>query len=244
MSERIRVLSYNVHKGFCAANRRFLLDEIRQGIRSVDADVVLLQEVVGENQRHAAELEEWVDESQFEYLADKVWPHYAYGRNAIYQHGHHGNAILSKWHVLSSENYDVSLIPPSQRGLLFTEIETGVYLICLHLGLLGWERRRQFKMLQELVEQQIPVGAPLIIAGDFNDWNLALHRRFSRLGFAEVFTELKGRPARSFPARRPLLRLDRIYFRGLRLNSAQVLKGEPWSRLSDHCGLFAELVQD
>ncbi len=53
MSEIIKVLSYNVHKGFCASNRRFLLDEIRDNIRQVDADLVFLQEVVGENQRHA-----------------------------------------------------------------------------------------------------------------------------------------------------------------------------------------------
>ncbi|MBD2859905.1 endonuclease/exonuclease/phosphatase family protein [Spongiibacter sp. KMU-158] len=238
----MRVLSYNVHKGFCARNRRFLLNEIRDSIRDVDADLVFLQEVVGENQRHAEKLDDWIDESQFEYLADQVWPHYAYGRNAIYQHGHHGNAILSKWHVCSQSNHNVSLIAPSQRGVLLTEIENGVYLICLHFGLLGWERRRQFQMLMDVIERNIPADAPLIIAGDFNDWNLSLQRRFIKAGFREAFTEKRGKPARSFPANRPLLRLDRMYLRGLEVKNAKVLKGEPWRNLSDHCPLFVELA--
>ncbi len=80
----IRVLSYNVHKGFCSANRQFLLNQIREGIRSVDAELVFLQEVVGENSQHAKRHLDWVDESQFEYLADTVWPHFSYGKKAAY----------------------------------------------------------------------------------------------------------------------------------------------------------------
>ena len=53
----LRVLSYNVHKGFCSANRQFLLEKIRQSIRVVDADVVFLQEVVGENTQHASQID-------------------------------------------------------------------------------------------------------------------------------------------------------------------------------------------
>ncbi len=241
MIKNLRILSYNVHKGFCAANRRFLLDEIREGIRAVDAELVFLQEVVGENQLHAENVSDWIDESQFEYLADKVWPHYAYGRNAVYQHGHHGNAILSKWHIISSRNFDVSHYAKSQRGLLLTVIEPGIYLVCLHLGLLGWERRRQFRQLCSMLEREVPSDAPLIIAGDFNDWGLSLHRRFKKAGLSEVFSQFTGRPARSFPAKRPLLQLDRIYYRGFNTVDARVLKGEPWESLSDHCGLFAEL---
>ena len=133
----LRILSYNVHKGFSARNRRYLLDEIREGIRSVNADIVFLQEVVGENRDHAKRWENWVDAGQFEYLADSVWPHFAYGRNAIYQHGHHGNAILSKYPIVNSDNVDVSVMKRSQRGLLFAQITPGVQLVCAHMGLLG-----------------------------------------------------------------------------------------------------------
>ena len=118
MSVPLRILSYNVHKGFNADNRRFLLEEIREGIRRVNADIVFLQEVVGQNRQNAQKHSNWVDAGQFEYLADSVWSHYAYGRNAVYQHGHHGNAILSKYPIIAVDNVDISVMRRSQRGLL------------------------------------------------------------------------------------------------------------------------------
>ena len=239
----LRILSYNVHKGFSARNRRYLLDEIREGIRSVNADIVFLQEVVGENRDHAKRWENWVDAGQFEYLADSVWPHFAYGRNAIYQHGHHGNAILSKYPIVNSDNVDVSVMKRSQRGLLFAQITPGVQLVCAHMGLLAWERRRQFKQLKHQLMARGSAAEGLIIAGDFNDWHLRLHKHFYRdLDVREAMTEIQGRPAKSFPAPYPLLPLDRIYYKGLVLREAKVLRGEPWRSLSDHCALYAEFA--
>ena len=49
-------------------------------------------------------------------------------------------------------------------------------------------------------------------------------------------------PARTFPAAFPLLRLDRVYVRGFRIASAQVLSGPTWRKLSDHAPIVAELV--
>jgi endonuclease/exonuclease/phosphatase family metal-dependent hydrolase len=48
-------------------------------------------------------------------------------------------------------------------------------------------------------------------------------------------------PARTFPAAMPVLQLDRIYVRGFTVQSAQVLHGASWARLSDHAPLVAEL---
>ncbi|MDO9195055.1 MAG: EEP domain-containing protein, partial [Rhodoferax sp.] len=41
----IKVLTVNIHKGFSFFNRKFILHELREAIRSVGADVVFLQEV-------------------------------------------------------------------------------------------------------------------------------------------------------------------------------------------------------
>lgn len=238
----IRVLSYNVHKGFCSANRQFLLKQIRDSIRIVDAEVVFLQEVVGENSQNSAKVEGWIDEGQFEFLADSVWPHFSYGKNAVYDHGHHGNAILSKFPIINSENVDISLYRRSQRGLLLSVIEPGIYVICMHMGLLGWERHQQFNRLMTFIEQKVPRDAPLIIAGDFNDWSGSLHWRFKHtLKLREASVQINGRLAKTFPAKRPVLRLDRIYFRGFTAVAAKRLSGEPWRSLSDHCALYAEL---
>ena len=42
----LNVLTINTHKGFTAFNRRFILPELRDAVRSVSADIVCLQEVM------------------------------------------------------------------------------------------------------------------------------------------------------------------------------------------------------
>jgi endonuclease/exonuclease/phosphatase family metal-dependent hydrolase len=240
----LRVCNYNINKGFCAANIRPILEELRHAIRTVDADLVFLQEVVGK--RLVTEGDSGVDDTvaleypQFEYLADEVWPHHAYGRNAIYQKGDHGNAILSKNPFHELDNIDISQWWFSQRGLLFGKLKIGIHVVCIHFGLFRGERRRQLKMLLELLAQKVPQDAPLIIAGDFNDWNGALHRELTRkYRFSEAYNNIYNRLAKTFPARLPLFAMDRIYFRNLRLIDAEVLSGAPWQRLSDHRALSA-----
>ena len=233
------ICSYNIHKGFSASNRQFLLHDMREAIRSIGADICFLQEVVGHQMRYGSALDSETA-SQFEFLADSAWPHYAYGKNAIVDEGHHGNAILSKVPFVDYQNHNVSRWRFSQRGLLYGRLANGVTLICVHLGLLGHERRYQIQCLHELIERNCDPDAPVIVDGDFNDWRMQGDRMMrNELGFNEVFNELKGRPARSFPAALPLLRIDRIYFRGLQLQSARALRGGIWRRLSDHAALCA-----
>lgn len=239
----LRICSYNIHKGFNAGNRRFLLNDIRDAIRSIDADFVFLQEVMGKNLHRPGNNEG----NQFEFLADSIWPHYAYGHNAVYDTGHHGNAMLSKHSFLLFENHDVSRWSFSQRGILIGKVNLGVYLVCVHFGLLAIERRSQLDALVNIINAVVPADKPLIIAGDFNDWNRKLHRQIrSRLHVQEACHCHFGRPARTFPVQMPLLPVDRIYFRNLELLEADVLNSKPWTKLSDHCALTAtfELVKN
>jgi endonuclease/exonuclease/phosphatase family metal-dependent hydrolase len=81
-----------------------------------------------------------------------------------------------------------------------------------------------------------------VLAGDFNDWRGQAHRSLVRSGaITEVHAAASGRPARTFPARAPVLRLDRIYVRNLRHRPFGV-RAREWSRLSDHAPLAAELT--
>jgi endonuclease/exonuclease/phosphatase family metal-dependent hydrolase len=57
----------------------------------------------------------------------------------------------------------------------------------------------------------------------------------------EVSVAHLGRAQRTFPSFMPLLRLDRIYVRGFRIAASRVHKGKPWSMLSDHLAVSAEL---
>jgi endonuclease/exonuclease/phosphatase family metal-dependent hydrolase len=212
---------------------RSILPDLKQAIRRVDAQMMFLQEVVGERAGADADL------PQFEFLADEVWPHYAYGRNAIYQKGDHGNAVLSKYPFINWDNRDVSRWWFSQRGILFGELSLGVYVACVHFGLLGHERRQQLNGLFALLAEAVPASAPLIIAGDFNDWNGVLHRQMTKNQFGEAYTDIYGHRAKTFPSRFPLFTMDRIYYRNMRLIDAELLSGQPWNRLSDHCALAA-----
>lgn len=242
----LRVCTYNIHKGFSQFNRRMVIHELRERLRSLDVDLVFLQEVQGLNVRHEIRHTDWPANPQHEFLAQEVWHQTAYGRNAVYDHGHHGNAILSRFEILSEHNQDISDHRFERRGLLHCElnvpqIDGPVHCVCVHLGLTAGSRRRQMQALAERMEQLAPAGAPLIIAGDFNDWrNRADELLARRLGLVEAFIDT-GRPARSFPSRRPVLSLDRIYVRGFRIERADVHCGPPWSRISDHAALTAEL---
>ena len=97
--------------------------------------------------------------------------------------------------------------------------------------------------LADYLEQEAG-DAPLIIAGDFNDWrNHAGDHLAARLGLDEAFTGRQGQPVRSFPAAMPMFRLDRIYIRGLTVRLAHAHHGRHSGRLSDHVALSALLVR-
>jgi hypothetical protein len=100
----------------------------------------------------------------------------------------------------------------------------------VHLSLFARSRRRQMDALARRIEEVVPADAPLLIAGDFNDWrNHADDLLAERLGLVEVFAGDGRRPSRSYPAALPLFRLDRIYQRGLEVGAARVHAGPPWS---------------
>lgn len=238
----LKIATYNIHKGFSQFNRRVVLYELREQLRALDADIVFLQEVQGEHLRHAQRHANYPATPQHEFLADEYWAHHAYGMNAVYGDGHHGNALLSRFPILHANNKDVSAHRFESRGLLHGAVEIGgmvVHCLCAHFGLFAGGRLRQTRAMVEHVLAEIPPHAPLIIAGDFNDWRNKLGHTLAReLGVREVFDAVQGKPARSFPAALPLFKLDRIYVRGFDVVSCQVHGGR---RMSDHAALLAEL---
>lgn len=242
--DRFKILSYNIHKGF-SFNNRFVLDSIRDAIQHSGADLIFLQEVQGEHTKKAKKVKDWPTESQLEFLADEIWPHYAYGKNAVYSEGHHGNAIISRRPFLSYENIDISNNKLERRGLLHASIDLGpnrppLHVICLHLDLFERGRAHQYARLVHRIHEHVPDDAPLIIAGDFNDWReTASERLVEELKVKEVFETLHGRHALSFPAWFPFLPLDRIYVRGLKPLEAKCYVQAPWDKLSDHGALFS-----
>jgi endonuclease/exonuclease/phosphatase family metal-dependent hydrolase len=243
----LSIATWNIHKGFSQFNRRMVVHELRDRLRALDADIVFLQEVQGRHEGHAERHEDWPAEPQHEFLAEDVWENHAYGRNMIYDHGHHGNAILARFPILHTHNQDVTHLHFEKRGLLHCAVDVPglalpLHCVCAHLSLFGRSRRRQYDALADFIEKNVPADAPLVIAGDFNDWRgRACDLLAPRLDLVEVFASEGSRPSRSFPAALPLFRLDRIYVRGLGVTECAVHHGPPWSTISDHAALSASL---
>ncbi len=244
--KNLRIVSYNIHKGFSAANSRFVLPEMAQELARLDADFMLLQEAVGENRKHVQNREDWPEVCQTAFLAGEEFSHFVYGKNAVYEHGHHGNAILSRFPVKRWHNQNVSTNWLESRGALHAVVDVDgveLHLINLHLSLFESGRRNQVRLVANRIRNEIPHGAPFVVAGDFNDWRRTAGELFERmLGVRDAFSHTKGSYARSFPSIVPILSLDRVYFSGLQCVSAQALSGPPWSRFSDHLPLVVELA--
>ncbi len=266
---KIRVATYNIHKGVTSFGSTPRVLALKKAIGLFDADVVFLQEVQGKHEKHLAKFGEesrghrhWPEAAQHEFFAGDSH-HSAYGMNAVYDHGHHGNALLSTYPISDTRNHDVSDHAYEQRGILHCVLKTPkgpVHCYVVHLGLFESGRGRQTQALIDAVMASAPDGEPVIIAGDFNDWRNTLSAKLrDKLGVVEVFDELgsgtglgtmvrnlvggeqKVRPARTFPAALPWFRLDRIYVRGFKVDTAQVLHGTLWAKLSDHAPIVASL---
>lgn len=242
---KLKILSYNIHKGFTIGNRDFILEQIRIALRETNADILFLQEVLGDHQDKKCKIPDWKTAIQFEYIADMVWPHFAYGKNAVYPEGHHGNAILSKFPIIEWQNHAISTNRFEHRGLLKTkvmipEIERELLLCNTHLDLTQSGRDLQTEMLIKHMktEQELP----WILVGDFNDWNKKISSRIEEaLGAREVFKELHGKYPATFPSFLPVLSLDRIFVHRLIPVKAIALKQAHWRNLSDHLPLYVEI---
>lgn len=244
---KLKILSYNIHKGYDWNNRNYFLRDMKELIRSEQADLVFLQEVVGQNQQYQ---KKGLVDSQFEYLADSVWEHYSYARNALYDHGHHGNLILSRFPIESWENLNLTTNALEKRGLLVCKIrlphgeKTSLYACCAHLDLLHRGRARQYEMIkQKILSLDLAGDPPLVVAGDFNDWNQKAQGVFEQeLGMQDAYKIRHGRFARTFPAAFPVLSLDRIYVKNLQVLNSGIVQPPQVRHLSDHVPLFCEVA--
>lgn len=249
MHHDFRIATFNIHKGSTHFNASFALHHQRELLQKLHVDVVFLQEVQDVHLLKSKRFPAWPSAGQAEFLADVVWPDYAYGKNSVYPAGHHGNALLSKFPIINTNNQDISAHASEQRGMLHCEIDVAgwdqpLHAICLHLGLFAQWRHQQLLSVAAYIEKHIPADAALIIAGDFNDWSTRAGKQFAtRLHLHEVFEHHTGKPARSFPSWLPMLRLDRIYVRGFHVKNVEVHSGPKFIKLSDHAILTATLTK-
>jgi endonuclease/exonuclease/phosphatase family metal-dependent hydrolase len=247
----LRVATYNIHKGVrgVGPRKRLEIHNLGLGIEALDADLVCLQEVRLFHQRDALRFERtllgWPDEGQADYLAPEGYE-VAYRTNATTRHGEHGNALLSRWPIGTVGHHDVSDHRFEQRGLLHVPVlwqGVEVHAVVAHFGLTHASRVRQVERLAEFIAAEVPADAPLLVAGDFNDWGEKLDAPMRAIGLRRACAGGE-RAQRTFPSAVPLFALDRVYLRGLACISATVPRSAGWSRMSDHLPLLVELQLD
>jgi endonuclease/exonuclease/phosphatase family metal-dependent hydrolase len=191
----ITAATYNIHKAH-SVMRGCHLSALKNGLDELNADLICLQEVQDINTKRAIQSLSLHGASQVSALQGERYPYIAYGANAVYAHGNHGNAILSKYPIRMWQNLDVSDHRLEQRGILHAVLvhprHGEVHVVCVHFGLFNVSRIRQAKALIHHVQHNVPENALLVIAGDFNDWSLHVHQLLTQaLGLKDAIETMQ-----------------------------------------------------
>jgi len=217
----IKIVTYNIHRAI-GIDRKFAPQRIIDILNSLDADIVLLQEV-----------DEGVPRSNELNLAKTLaeacdYPHYAMAHNVTLKKGQYGNATLSRFPIKKYRNIDLTIADKKKRGCLYTKIQINesktdfqfLELFNLHLGLSAKERQKQAgKLFKSKEFTELGQKEPCIIGGDFNDWRSMLRALFiigKDFQCATDKTTKRGneKAYKTYPSFAPRGALDRLYYRG------------------------------
>jgi endonuclease/exonuclease/phosphatase family metal-dependent hydrolase len=230
----IRVATYNIHR--CRGmDGRTVPSRVADVIRSIDADVIALQEVIGASPNAHGHAEELGAQLGMGWVMAPT----RHLRGALF-----GNVVLSRFPIRHHAQYDLSwkTCEPRcvQRVDIAVENDT-LHLYNVHLGTAFLERRFQAGRLSAILHDR-RVAQPKVVLGDFNEWmrGLATDMLSERLKSIDLRAHLRRR--RTYPGILPVLHLDHIYYEG----NVEVVKVVlPRTRLSlmasDHLPLVAEL---
>ena len=227
MRRRISVATYNVHR-WTGRKGRGAPDPARAGfvISELRADVIALQEV----------LRPLRGEDPLEAIADGLGLHVAFASTRVHKRGELGNAILSRWPMAGVSVLDLSFSRMERRLAMAAQFrfEGGLLgVLATHLGLGDRTRQRQVRSL--LDHPQFHDG-PTILLGDMNAWRRC---KATRTLDRELHHNLDWPP--SFPATRPVLALDRVYSRGVRILEIDTHGSRAAKTASDHLPVVARV---
>lgn len=220
-----RFMTWNVHgcvgrDGVCDPDR------VARVLEAAQPDIAALQEIDSRTIEAAR--------NPFSYFGSLFGWRTLVARTLVARDGHYGHIVLSRWPIEALGEIDLSVRWREPRKAIVGMVTTPagpIAVIAAHLGLLPFERRKQFELLRERVAGI--ATRPLVVLGDFND--------FPGRGLAErsLCPPLRGTPELpTYPSRFPLLPLDRIWFSApLELRTIATLAEA--GRASDHLPLLA-----
>ena len=261
---RLRVVSWNVH-GCVGTDGKFTPERTADVLRALAPDVAMLQEVGDNRGIHPP-----IDQAMT--LATSLGLHCAIGITMPREPYGYGNCTLSRWPILDSETVDLSYPMREPRACLRAIVgpsgDEALRLTTLnvHLGLGASERRYQLgRILESLlagqaveqvrhhrrfpwlwrwrradVDKLATLPEPLVLAGDFNDFPPGPVTRTLANRLSDVGAHIAGRA--TWPSRRPLLRLDRVYTsRALGVTEVSVARTPLVRVASDHLPLVVDV---
>ncbi len=235
--ERMRLLSYNIHKGIGGRDRRYDIARIIEVIESENPDLICLQEVDRNVRRSSFHDQPGDLASAFRFQAN------LYQLNVKLKAGGYGNLVLSRWPFRDKHQISLRLGRRKPRGAQMILVDTPegpLHLVNWHLGLAERERQWQVRHVLEHDLFRRSSNHPTIIAGDFNDWRNQLARAvFSH----HEFEQATAPPSRyrSFPAYMPVASLDKAFVRGeLLVKHVRVVKNRVAHVASDHLPLVVD----
>lgn len=238
----VRVLSYNIHAGK-DAQQQPNIPRIAALIDSLDADIVLLQEVDRRTTRsggedHLAELERLTRR------------HAAFGKSLDFQGGEYGIAILSRWPLDAAAVVALKVEPPQERSGVSHEPRVGLHaqvrapfgilhVLNTHIdpGGAGTFRKQEVIGLLARIQRAVPADAVLLFGGDLNTRPDTDEIAAISLSLQDAWRACGTGPGDTFPARGPDRRIDYVFFRRARCLHARV----PETQASDHRPLFVTL---
>lgn len=227
----IKVASYNMRKSI-GTDRRRRPERTLQVLCEVNADIVALQEADRRFGAREAVLTPHL-------LAEHGdWKPVMFGMRARSM-GWHGNALLVRRdaEVLDCEAIHLPALEP--RGAVMADIRIKgqvIRVVGMHLDLSGlWRRRQAHAVIAHL--NASTHRHPTVLMGDLNDWSA---QGGCLRDFGQHFT-FAG-TGKSFHARRPMARLDRIMVTpDIGIQACGVHESLNARTASDHLPIWAEL---
>jgi endonuclease/exonuclease/phosphatase family metal-dependent hydrolase len=204
-------------------------------LRSVNADVIALQEVVGAGTRHHGHAEELGAALGMGWILAPA----RHLRGQLY-----GNMLLTRFPVRFHSQHDLSWKTCEPRTCQRVDVAIGghtLHVFNVHLGTAYLERRHQAERLAAIVLDRRVVG-PKIVLGDFNEWMRGLATVLLSEGLTAVDLGAYLRRRRTYPGFFPILSLDHIYYQGhVEVIGIELPRTRRTLVASDHLPLVAEL---
>ncbi len=225
-----RLVSYNIHSGI-GRDKKCDFQRIGQFLANSGADIVLLQEMDTRPPERNTEkdINDICANNTYQLVSSPT---------ITETEGWYGNAVLTRFDIISRVTIDVSQQGRQPRNIQVVELKTEkgpLTVVNTHMGLKKRERRTQLSLLYDyLVDRLISKKTPLVLAGDFNEWQF-FSRAFGKLN--------KLLEQQRVGATFPIFSLDRVWVtRDIDVKQYIKIKHTKTKILSDHLPILLDIT--